>query len=99
MENAFNAVPAKAEYTGPRLAEVQAALERHHFAFEATADKLTVLGKSVHAMNAPQGTCGPPVKLPWMKSYFAPLHFLGQVFKEDATWPTFWGGLRMNRGN
>lgn len=87
MENAFNAVPAKAEYTGPRLAEVQAALERHHFAFEATADKLTVLGKSVHAMNAPQGT-NAVLRLAIALDEvfdFAPLHFLGQVFKEDAT--------------
>ncbi len=56
MTNAFNAVPAKASYNGPKLAEVKQALSDFGFAFETSDDGITVTGKSVHAMLAPTGT-------------------------------------------
>ncbi len=87
MENAFNAVPAKATYDGPQLDAVVAALDRHGFAYQRTEHAVTVLGKAVHAMNAPQGT-NAVLRLAIALDEvfdFAPLHFIGQLFKEDAT--------------
>lgn len=55
LENAFNAVPGKAVYNGPKQDEVMAALEKHNFAADKTADGIEVHGKSVHAMEAPNG--------------------------------------------
>ncbi len=57
LKNAFNAVPAKAPYDGPKLDEVKASLDKHEFKYEDHgSDGITVVGKAVHAMNAPQGT-------------------------------------------
>jgi predicted dipeptidase len=53
--DSFNAVPGKVEYAGPKQAEVFAALEKHGFDADQEADKIIVKGKSVHAMNAPEG--------------------------------------------
>ncbi|MQS74889.1 M20 family metallopeptidase [Companilactobacillus halodurans] len=55
LENAFNAVPGKAIYDGPKQAEVYAALQNHNFEAEHQDGQIEVAGKSVHAMNAPQG--------------------------------------------
>ena len=56
LENAFNAVPGKAVYNGPKQAEVLAALQKHNFDADQKDDGIEVHGKSVHAMNAPEGT-------------------------------------------
>jgi predicted dipeptidase len=56
LENAFNAVPGKAIYNGPKQDEVMKALKAHNFEADQTADGIEVHGHSVHAMNAPEGT-------------------------------------------
>ncbi|CAJ1181090.1 hypothetical protein FD33_GL001308 [Companilactobacillus paralimentarius DSM 13238 = JCM 10415] len=56
LENAFNAVPGKAVYSGPKQAEVLKALQKHNFEAEDHDGSIEVHGKSVHAMNAPEGT-------------------------------------------
>lgn len=53
--DSFNAVPSAAAYAGPKISEVKAALTKHGFAFSENNNGLTVIGKSVHAMNAPLG--------------------------------------------
>lgn len=56
LVNAFNAVPGKAVYDGPKQDEVMAALKAHNFDAEKVDGGIEVKGNSVHAMNAPQGT-------------------------------------------
>ncbi|KRK80630.1 M20 family metallopeptidase [Companilactobacillus nodensis] len=56
LVNAFNAVPGKAVYDGPKQDEVMAALVAHKFDAEKVEGGIEVKGNSVHAMNAPQGT-------------------------------------------
>ncbi len=55
LENAFNAVPGKAIYDGPKQDEVFAALKNHNFDADQKDGSIEVHGKSVHAMNAPEG--------------------------------------------
>ena len=100
MDNAFNAVPAKAEYAGPKLAEVKAALKKHHFEFEEIDGKVAVLGKSVHAMNAPQGINAVLRLLIALNDVFdfKPLKFIGDLFKEDATGENVLGKLEDESG-
>jgi predicted dipeptidase len=88
LANAFNAVPAKAPYNGPKLAAVKQALDNHGFAYEDHGeDGITVVGKSVHAMNAPEGTNAVLRLAMALDDVFAgkPLDFIGKLFKEDAT--------------
>lgn len=88
MQNPFNAVPAKASYNGPKLAEVKQALTKHHFNFVDNGDEgITVTGKSVHAMNAPEGTNAVLRLAMALDEVFPskPLDFIGKLFKEDAT--------------
>ena len=44
MDNAMNAVPGKADYDGPKLTEVKAALDQHGFEYEYHGTSITVLG-------------------------------------------------------
>lgn len=53
--DSFNAVPDSAFYDGPKLDQVKTALEKHGFSYTESVKGITVLGKSVHAMNAPEG--------------------------------------------
>lgn len=87
MTNAFNAVPAKASYNGPKLAEVKQALSDFGFAFETSDDGITVTGKSVHAMLAPTGTNAVLRLAMALDKVFpdGPMSLIGQCFKEDAT--------------
>lgn len=55
LENAFNAVPGKAVYDGPKQTEVFEALKKHGFEADKKDNSIEVHGKSVHAMNAPEG--------------------------------------------
>lgn len=88
LKNAFNAVPAKAPYDGPKLDEVKASLDKHEFKYEDHgSDGITVVGKAVHAMNAPQGT-NAVLRLAIALDDVFPnkvLDFFGKKFKEDAT--------------
>jgi len=52
---AFNIVPSKAIYQGPRLKEVQEALDQLGFEYKASGDSIEVVGKSVHSMAANEG--------------------------------------------
>ncbi|APX72991.1 M20 family metallopeptidase [Companilactobacillus allii] len=54
--DAFNAVPGKAIYNGPKQDEVFEALQNHKFDADMTSDGIEIHGNSVHAMNAPEGT-------------------------------------------
>lgn len=96
LTGAFNAVPAKAHYNGPKLAEVKQALSDHHFDYENDgANGITVLGKSVHAMNAPEGT-NAVLRLAIALDELFPsptLDFLGKLFKEDATGTNLLGNI------
>lgn len=53
--DSFNAVPSTAFYGGERLDDVKKALLDRDFAFSESDEGITVSGKSVHAMNAPEG--------------------------------------------
>lgn len=96
-KSAFNAVPAKAFYDGPRLAEVKTALDELGFKYELTGDGITVLGKSVHAMLAPQGT-NAVLRLGMALAKVFPdnpqLAFIGKLFKEDATGTNVLGDVK-----
>lgn len=101
LKNAFNAVPDKAVYDGPKLAEVKAALDRHGFAYQDDGDSITVLGKSVHAMLAPQGT-NAVLRLAIALDEvfdFKPLDFIGKLFKEDATGTNVLGDVQDESGH
>ncbi|WP_125764179.1 M20 family metallopeptidase [Companilactobacillus hulinensis] len=54
--DAFNAVPGKAVYNGPKQEEVFAALQNHKFDADKIDGGIEIHGNSVHAMNAPEGT-------------------------------------------
>lgn len=87
MTNAFNAVPAKAQYNGPKLDEVKTALDDFGFDYETGENGITVTGKSVHAMLAPQGTNAVLRLAMALDKVFpdGPLGIIGRCFKEDAT--------------
>ena len=55
-DRAFNAVPAKAMYQGDKLDAVKAALDQLGFEYTEDASQIVVLGKSVHAKDAYEGT-------------------------------------------
>ncbi|MBA1434211.1 M20 family metallopeptidase [Bombilactobacillus bombi] len=87
MKNPFNAVPAQAAYSGPKLDKVKQALDELDFDYKDNGDEIIVLGKSVHAMLAPQGVNAVlRLAMALDKVFsFAPLDFIGKCFKEDAT--------------
>ncbi|KAF1304225.1 MULTISPECIES: M20 family metallopeptidase [Enterococcus] len=84
---ALNVVPDSAPYSGKHLAEVKKQLEAFGFDFEETADGLAVLGKSIHAKDAPQGTNAISRLSMALANIvdFGPLNFLGKLVKENAT--------------
>ncbi|EHO49144.1 M20 family metallopeptidase [Lentilactobacillus kisonensis] len=88
LANAFNAVPAKAPYNGPKLDEVRQSLDKHGFKYEDHGQNgITVVGKSVHAMNAPEGV-NAVLRLAIALDDVFPsptLDFIGKLFKEDTT--------------
>ncbi|AQW21499.1 hypothetical protein PL11_005905 [Lentilactobacillus curieae] len=97
LKNAFNAVPAKAEYNGPKLAEVKAALDKHGFNYEDNGDNgIVVTGKSVHAMLAPNGTNAVLRLAIALNDVFSSptLDFIGKLFKEDATGTNVLGDVK-----
>lgn len=88
LDNAFNAVPAKAAYSGPKLEEVKKALGELGFSYNSDDQHLVVTGKSVHAMLAPQGTNAVlrlAMALDKVFDGIPALDFIGKCFKEDAT--------------
>lgn len=96
LENAFNAVPAKAPYNGPKLDEVKVSLDKHGFKYEDHGtDGITVVGKAVHAMNAPQGTNAVLRLAIALDDVFdSPvLDFFGKKFQEDATGTNLLGNV------
>ncbi|WP_282803779.1 M20 family metallopeptidase [Secundilactobacillus kimchicus] len=89
LENPFNAVPAKAPYSGPLVDEVVDALDALGFDYEGDFDNggIVVTGKAVHAMLAPEGT-NAVLRLAMALDQLVPtkpLDFIGKLFKEDAT--------------
>lgn len=100
LKNAFNAVPDSAVYEGPKLAEVQSALDRHGFEYTSDGKAITVIGKSVHAMLAPEGT-NAVLRLAIALDEvfdFKPLDFIGKLFKEDATGSNVLGEVKDESG-
>lgn len=100
LKNAFNAVPDSAVYDGPKQDEVKAALDKHGFEYTSDGNSITVIGKSVHAMMAPEGT-NAILRLAIALDDvfdFKPLDFLGKLFKEDATGSNVLGDVRDESG-
>lgn len=100
LKNAFNAVPDSAVYDGPKQDEVKAALDKHGFEYTTDGNSITVIGKSVHAMMAPEGT-NAVLRLAIALDDvfdFKPLDFIGQLFKEDATGSNVLGDVRDESG-
>ena len=96
LKNAFNAVPDSAVYDGPKQDEVKAALDKHGFEYTSDDNSITVIGKSVHAMMAPEGT-NAVLRLAIALDDvfdFKPLDFIGKLFKEDATGSNVLGDVR-----
>ncbi|WP_267200780.1 M20 family metallopeptidase [Limosilactobacillus kribbianus] len=101
LKNAFNAVPDKAVYDGPKQDEVKAALDRHNFKYTSDDKSITVIGKSVHAMLAPEGT-NAVLRLAIALDEvfdFKPLDFFGKLFKEDATGTNVLGDVKDESGH
>ncbi|MCC4422323.1 dipeptidase [Limosilactobacillus reuteri] len=100
LKNAFNAVPDSAVYDGPKQDEVRAALDKHGFEYTSDGNSITVIGKSVHAMMAPEGT-NAVLRLAIALDDvfdFKPLDFIGKLFKEDATGSNVLGDVRDESG-
>lgn len=100
LKNAFNAVPDSAVYDGPKQDEVKATLDKHGFEYTSDGNSITVIGKSVHAMMAPEGT-NAVLRLAIALDDvfdFKPLDFLGKLFKEDATGSNVLGDVRDESG-
>lgn len=100
LKNAFNAVPDSAVYDGPKQDEVKAALDKHGFEYISDGNSITVIGKSVHAMMAPEGT-NAVLRLAIALDDvfdFKPLDFIGKLFKEDATGSNVLGDVRDESG-
>ncbi|MGG5358748.1 MULTISPECIES: M20 family metallopeptidase [unclassified Enterococcus] len=84
---ALNVVPDSAPYSGNKLEEVKEKLSAHGFDFEDKGDSIVVLGKSIHAKDAPQGT-NAITRLAIALSEvfeFGPIDFLGKLVQENAT--------------
>ncbi len=84
---ALNVVPDRASYTSDKITEVKAALTAHGFDYEETDKGISVKGKSVHAMAAPEGV-NAILRLSIALSEvfdFKPLDFLGKLVQENAT--------------
>lgn len=100
LKNAFNAVPDRAVYDGPKQDKVQTALDKHGFEYTSDGNSITVIGKSVHAMMAPEGT-NAVLRLAIALDDvfdFKPLDFIGKLFKEDATGSNVLGDVRDESG-
>lgn len=100
LKNAFNAVPDSAVYDGPKQDEVKVALDKHGFEYTSDGNSITVIGKSVHAMMAPEGT-NAVLRLAIALDDvfdFKPLDFIGKLFKEDATGSNVLGDVRDESG-
>lgn len=100
LKNAFNAVPDSAVYDGPKQDEVKATLDKHGFEYTSDGNSITVIGKSVHAMMAPEGT-NAVLRLAIALDDvfdFKPLDFIGKLFKEDATGSNVLGDVRDESG-
>ena len=100
LKNAFNAVPDSAVYDGPKQDEVKAALDKHGFEYTSDNNSITVIGKSVHAMMAPEGT-NAVLRLAIALDDvfdFKPLDFIGKLFKEGATGSNVLGDVRDESG-
>jgi len=100
LKNAFNAVPDSAVYDGPKQDEVKAALDKHGFEYTSDDNSITVIGKSVHAMMAPEGT-NAVLRLAIALDDvfdFKPLDFIGKLFKEDETGSNVLGDVRDESG-
>ena len=100
LKNAFNAVPDSAVYDGPKQDEVKTALDKHGFEYTSDDNSITVIGKSVHAMMAPEGT-NAVLRLAIALDDvfdFKPLDFIGKLFKEDATGSNVLGDVRDESG-
>ncbi len=79
---------------------MKAALDKHGFEYTSDGNSITVIGKSVHAMMAPEGT-NAVLRLAIALDDvfdFKPLDFIGKLFKEDATGSNVLGDVRDESG-
>lgn len=87
LPGTMNVVPETASYSGDKLEEVKEKLASLNFDFQDNGESITVIGKSIHAKDAPKGT-NAITRLAMALSDvvdFAPLNFLGKLVKENAT--------------
>lgn len=98
---AFNAVPAQAFYSGSKVNEVEEALNKLHFKYEKKDGGINVIGKTVHAMLAPQGINAVlRLGMALDKVFnFKPLDFIGKLVKEDATGTNVLGNVEDETGH
>lgn len=97
----FNAVPAQAFYNGPKLKEVKETLDNLGFDYKENEDGITVLGKTIHAMKAPEGiNAVTRLSMALAQVFdFQPLNFLGKLVKEDATGTSVLGDIEDETGH
>ncbi|PMR92784.1 hypothetical protein C1M49_01610 [Streptococcus intermedius] len=90
---AFNVVPAKASYTGALADLLEAELKKQAFAYERTADSVTVAGIPKHSKDAVEGVNA----IIRLAKGLAPLlddttlNFLAEAVGEDATGSNLFG--------
>lgn len=86
VKGALNVVPDAASYKGEHLGEVKAFLKEHHFEYQENGDEITVVGKSVHAKDAPEGVNALTRLAMALSEVYEvkPLDFLGKLVQQSA---------------
>ncbi|MDR2465418.1 MAG: M20 family metallopeptidase [Streptococcaceae bacterium] len=85
--SALNVVPDLASYDGDRLNEVKEILDAKGFSYNESEQGITVLGKSIHAKDAPDGVNAITRLAMALSEVFnhPSLDFLGKLVQENAT--------------
>ncbi|GAB2028084.1 M20 family metallopeptidase [Lactovum odontotermitis] len=85
--SALNVVPDKAEISGMNFDRLEKRLSAHGFDFDKAGDRLTVRGRGIHSMKAPEGINAVSRLSIALSDFidFPPLDFLGKLVQEDAT--------------
>lgn len=93
---AYNVVPAKAQYHAADWERIAAELDRLGFAYERTADGLTVLGVSRHSKDAAEGINAIVRLATALKAHYhhPVLAFIADAVGEDATGSKLFGQIK-----
>lgn len=86
VPGALNVVPEAASYRGEKLETIKAFLNEHHFDYQENGDQITVIGKSVHAKDAPEGINALTRLAMALSDVYEvkPLDFLGKLIQQSA---------------